>query len=647
MASRDDSDGKGSDTKGRNTTLDAERYSSKVTRDESVSKSLELEGTGIAEGLDDLAGFRQPTAMFDRGEFLGELGEVFNEAPETRAKVEAENPPRGFRLIVVAGPSLGTEWSFKQSQITIGRSAENEIDFADIAVSRQHTRICFDDDHFLIKDLGSNNGTLLNGIRITEETLHSGDEIIIGERTLRFVELNDAPSTSAAQPNLDSSSDDLVDPPEKDGEDEELSDSNADQSQLNVAVIPRLDGPSIADSVSESVISVIRAPPKRTGLKVIGITTSILLLVIALVFTSVRIYQNYQGTTPEARERLARTYFLQAVALTGERRCGDALILLDEVLSIKPEYSRAKEYRAYCSREIESYRDLERAKQLQAKGLKGDALAVLAKIPRDSQYAASVASFSSTWSKNAHEDQWRGIEAAMRAKNYSEARDLIEQFLQDSPRHPKALRLKAKLIQLTETPRPSPEIEKPLIPSAIARAVDLYREGKVSQAIDAVDLARSEKAANYLERLKRLQKGLPELQKAHRQKAAGDVIALAPELLKTDRRLGFGKGVIRRKIQRFYADGLYLKGLEAFNDDDLPKSYKLFRKSIKARPDHKLSTSYLETLSRKARVLYYEAYVLKDSNKPDARRLFKKVTSITSKKNQFHKLAKKWLSKNR
>lgn len=390
MSNSDDSENGGGNPRDRNSTLRGRPSSSRITRGESVSQSIELEGTGVAQGLDDLDGFRQPTAMFDRGEFLGELGAELNESPETRVKVEAESPPRGFRLIVVAGPGLGTEWAFKQAEITIGRSAENEIDFADIAVSRQHTRIVFKNEHYILLDLGSNNGTLLNGISVSEERLHSGDEIIIGERTLRFVELNEVPLTSAAQANIEHV--DVQDDQEQ-GEALEVSDDSEEDglnSQLNVNVVPNYDGPSESDSVSEAIISVVKPRPRRTGLKVIGIISLALVSAIVIGFMSLRAYQNYTGTTREDRLNQAAIYFLQAVELTKARRCGDALILLDEVLSVRPEYSRAKEYRTYCTQEIATFKDIQDAKRLKTEGDSAQAIAMLSKIPKDSQYAVSV-----------------------------------------------------------------------------------------------------------------------------------------------------------------------------------------------------------------------------------------------------------------
>lgn len=216
-------------------------------------------------------------------------------------------------------------------------------------------------------------------------------------------------------------------------------------------------------------------------------------------------------------------------------------------------------------------------------------------------------------------------------------------MLKQSPANKKALSLKKRALALKTSDSEVKVSPTKDIPSALTRSVRLYREGKVTQAIDAVELARSEKAARYVERLKTMQILLPELKQAHRQKAGSDIVRLSPKLLSLDRKLGYGQGVIRPKLSRYYADGLYLKGLEAYSDGSFEKAYQLFRKAVQMQSSHKLSRSYLETLNRKARVLYYEAYVLKDTDKNAASKAFQQVIGMTPSSNQFHKLAKKWL----
>lgn len=94
-------------------------------------------------------------------------------------------------------PAAHLHWQFPPGQehrlslekdlFVIGRSRDCDITILDERVSRQHAEIYFDGDAFLISDLGSYNGTLLNGERLeSTRPLQQGDQLQIGPVTLRF-----------------------------------------------------------------------------------------------------------------------------------------------------------------------------------------------------------------------------------------------------------------------------------------------------------------------------------------------------------------------------------------------------------------------------------------------------------------------------
>ena len=80
----------------------------------------------------------------------------------------------------------GRRYPMPAGGITIGRSSDNDIHLADKLASRQHTRIEMRGDVFVLTDLGSTNGTSVNGRHIQEQPLRDGDEILIGHSRLRF-----------------------------------------------------------------------------------------------------------------------------------------------------------------------------------------------------------------------------------------------------------------------------------------------------------------------------------------------------------------------------------------------------------------------------------------------------------------------------
>ena len=85
------------------------------------------------------------------------------------------------RLVAVNGD----EFALRGAVCVVGRGADCEVVINDSSVSRAHCQIVLGSD-VVIRDLGSTNGTLVDGIRATEASLHDGSIIKIGNITLTF-----------------------------------------------------------------------------------------------------------------------------------------------------------------------------------------------------------------------------------------------------------------------------------------------------------------------------------------------------------------------------------------------------------------------------------------------------------------------------
>ena len=68
--------------------------------------------------------------------------------------------------------------------VRIGRAPECELVLKDNRVSRRHARLAARDGVLVLTDLGSTNGTRVNGNRVTEVVLGAGDRVQIGETSL-------------------------------------------------------------------------------------------------------------------------------------------------------------------------------------------------------------------------------------------------------------------------------------------------------------------------------------------------------------------------------------------------------------------------------------------------------------------------------
>jgi two-component system cell cycle response regulator len=98
--------------------------------------------------------------------------------------VEAESlrKDRAY-LIVIAGTQVGEMIQLAQSA-TIGRAVDAEVRIVDDKMSRRHCRVVVEGGASFIEDLGSTNGTYVNGVRIARQQLQDGDKIQVGETTI-------------------------------------------------------------------------------------------------------------------------------------------------------------------------------------------------------------------------------------------------------------------------------------------------------------------------------------------------------------------------------------------------------------------------------------------------------------------------------
>ncbi|MCK6548714.1 FHA domain-containing protein [Myxococcota bacterium] len=612
------------------------------------SDLLDPDSTGAAEVPD---GFFQATAMLDKAELLGELADL-QQVPNTRADVEAEQAaPKGLRLIIVAGPDLGLEWAFKKPEVVIGRDEDCELHIPDIAVSRRHAKISLEDNVFVLTDFGSGNGTFLNGVRISQEVLASGDEIVIGERTLRFVELNEAPPTGAAHPIQERIPEPKLGDPGKAVGSAVKAPVVGRASQVDVGVLAKGDaGPKAS---LDAVVDPAELPPadktpkpgatlkKVVALVVVGV------LVVGGAIGGYLYWRHVQAEKAEAA-RLARAKreFLQGIELVKALRFGDAVVLFDRVLAVHPDHGRASEYKAHAQKELGVWGELEAARRLATEGRLAQAIDKLDAIPaEDTGYAQLISERRAAYGKAIAEALLKDARAKLDAGDLDAALELAMKALEASPSLASAQSLRDD-IEDAKRERDKPRPKKEEIPADVARAVALYKNEQIGAAIDAAEAASGPSSATWVARMKRVKGLLAEAETAHKRKAAAELLRVAPSLLDVDRQIALGEGKIRAKVQRYYADALYLKGIEAYAEKDFVKAYQLLSDALRQQPGHELSQTRLAELSRKARDLYYEGYVLKDTNAAETKKIFKRLVQMTKPDNQYHQLAQKWLKAN-
>jgi predicted component of type VI protein secretion system len=116
-----------------------------------------------------------------------------------------------FQLIMRSGPTPGASFILEGDQLTVGRDATNEIVINDAEISRRHARLTFQGGKYVLEDLGSTNGTFVNGQRLAgPRVLKAGEVVQFGEQIMLVFEVTSidagatmvSPRASAAVPSV-------------------------------------------------------------------------------------------------------------------------------------------------------------------------------------------------------------------------------------------------------------------------------------------------------------------------------------------------------------------------------------------------------------------------------------------------------------
>ncbi len=107
------------------------------------------------------------------------------ESPFHRLQREAAAATRDRAyLMLLTGPDTGRIHRLEGGEHTVGRSSRADLQLDDDSISRMHAKVTLIDDHVIVEDLGSVNGTFVNGERCSLRKLQDGDKIRLGDTTI-------------------------------------------------------------------------------------------------------------------------------------------------------------------------------------------------------------------------------------------------------------------------------------------------------------------------------------------------------------------------------------------------------------------------------------------------------------------------------
>lgn len=127
-----------------------------------------------------------PFAEFERQELRDESTRVEERDALEPSDASIEAGEERPKLYVEFGPDAGREFSLHEGETCVGRGVDNDVILTDGSVSRKHITLTYSDQGVILMDLGSGNGTRVNGTRVASAGLQNHDRIELGATTFRF-----------------------------------------------------------------------------------------------------------------------------------------------------------------------------------------------------------------------------------------------------------------------------------------------------------------------------------------------------------------------------------------------------------------------------------------------------------------------------
>lgn len=135
-------------------------------------------------------------------------------SPKVRITKELKPPEAAgvhVRLLCLTGKNKGTIYYLKGKRIVLGRGERADVQVLDTKSSREHAELILHGEDYVLTDLGSQNGVIVNDLKVTQHSLEDSDKIIIGQTVYKYSRLEVAPPLQLVESEDDEEDDDEED----------------------------------------------------------------------------------------------------------------------------------------------------------------------------------------------------------------------------------------------------------------------------------------------------------------------------------------------------------------------------------------------------------------------------------------------------
>ncbi len=519
------------------------------------------------------------------------------------------------KLTCQAGPAAGQEFELSGEEMVLGRANEADISIPDTSVSRKHVRFRRLPEGWAVEDLGSGNGTLLNGVAVAEESpLRNGDTLVVGDTELSF-----------------------SDPSQE-----------TDRRAPPAAAIRRLSK-EIPVRRSRGGLSRVRpgdADDPQRRKKTLTRVAMVLSLIAALgvgakVWVDVNRKKDAARIAEQEAQRQKVGVTLESVkALILAGRYKDAKAKLDELapsLEQTGDETRGfvKMYQESCASEIPNEALRDEAKAALEKNLPGEARLALAKIPKASLQMNLVGELDRQIQKKLSV-RLNDAREAFNQEKYDEVVAITADFLLAVPEDRDATKLNEDAKAALAKPQKLAVAKQASGPKPWDAALERYRDGDLTGA----QALANECAAKKVSRCQDLVRDMTELGELNRKAESLDEKKLL-RLSQLDREINGGKpSKVTAAASTRLGNLHYKRASSRKAAGDYGEAAEHAAKALQADPENAPARALLTEMRSKAKDVYIQAYTLKDVEPDQAIEKLQQVLEMTAPDDELHAKAK-------
>jgi tetratricopeptide (TPR) repeat protein len=530
-----------------------------------------------------------------------------------------------LKLIITEPGQEAKDFQLESKEYVLGSGENCEIVLKDDKVSDRHAKLYFRKRNFIIKALSQDSVVSVNDLTIETDTeLVQGDEIKIG-RTKIEMEIKE----SDIDMMLEKEKGSLDDTWESDiSEMRETVKSLSETQVLDARELIIAD--TLSDKKSIGYLTLIRIQNtfRRNRRLIIGCTLLIFIAYIVSVISregdnTSKVRQDKAvylvkppSTEDEVADKAADIYFKAANQFMEKHLWEEAAEKYKRLLAFEPEHSDADKQLKKAEEELRNNELLEKGLSLIEKYQHEEGISLLSQIPENSVYFMR-ALFEITFARD--------------SKYNTASKGAYKQ-----PSKADINRKKAKTL--------------------IRQAVGNYAEGKISPAIRKLDAVsglglksnsylalRALNLAKTMEKARSMfNKGLDE----YENRRFNNAFATWEKVISLDRKIAGGRSThYSNRIYANFADTYYKRAKKYYSQGNYLKASKDCSNALRGNPRHSGARDIKNRLSKRAKKLYQEGYVLESVSPAKAIEKWKELVQTSLPANEYHKKAKERIAK--